>query len=177
MKNEFQVKGDETIIFLKKKDGTVLETFIDTEDLELLKELRNTWCAQWDPKGQTYYAYGWNPKTKKHIKLHRLLMKNPKGLVVDHINRSTLDNRKNNLRIVTQRENIHNQKNLSKVNKSGVKGVSWDKFHGKWRAQISVNKRVINLGRFSDIKEAQVAYLEAKEKYHQKTKEETENDN
>ncbi len=52
---------------------------------------------------------------KRTVSLHRLLMGEPKGMQVDHINGNTLDNRRSNLRVVTASEN---QKN-GKVHRAG----------------------------------------------------------
>lgn len=77
----------------------------------------------------------------------------PDGMEIDHINHDRLDNRIENLRIVSRQEN---SVNLSKRidNTSGIVGVSWSKRMGKWRARISVNKKEISLGFFSDINDA-----------------------
>lgn len=45
----------------------------------------------------------------KKVYLHRLIMGNPDGLVVDHLNQQTLDNRRENLQVVTQKENLANR--------------------------------------------------------------------
>lgn len=68
----------------------------------------------------------------------------PDGMEIDHINHDRLDNRIENLRIVSRQEN---SVNLSKRidNTSGIVGVSWSKRMGKWRARISVNKKEISL--------------------------------
>jgi hypothetical protein len=61
----------------------------------------------------------------KRIFMHREVMNCPVGMVVDHINHDTLDNRKENLRVVTQRQNLANRhpgKELSDT-KSGLVGV------------------------------------------------------
>ncbi len=73
--------------------------------------------------------------------------------MIDHINGIKTDNRIENLRVVSIFEN---QQNVSrrKTNKSGVTGVCWDSANGKWRAQLSVNKQRVNLGRFADFEEA-----------------------
>ena len=56
----------------------------------------------------------------------------PKDLVVDHINHNPLDNRRCNLRVVTDIQNKQNRKD----NTSGILGV--DKYKGKWRSQLQV---------------------------------------
>jgi len=46
-------------------------------------------------------------------------------------------------------------------NKAGKKGVSFDKFRRKWRAQIKKNGKVKNLGRFETVEAAHAAYVSA----------------
>lgn len=64
-----------------------------------------------------------------------------------------MDNRKNNLRIVTQKVNSRNRK-PSKNNKSGVTGVCYNKLRNKWEAQIKANGRTRYLGLFDELQEA-----------------------
>lgn len=54
---------------------------------------------------------------------------------LDHINGNSLDNRICNLREVTQAQNLWNAKKSSR-NKSGVKGVSYAKAEGNWKASL-----------------------------------------
>ena len=72
---------------------------------------------------------------------------------VDHINRDGCDNRIVNLREVTPREQSANT-GLSRANTSGVKGVSFLKDRGKWRASANIDGRKVNLGTFFDINDA-----------------------
>lgn len=83
---------------------------------------------------------------------------------IDHINGVKTDNRIVNLREAT---NAQNGKNLpiSKRNKSGVVGVSFDAVNNKWRATIKVNFKQINLGRFKKFEEAVAARQKAENKY------------
>jgi AP2 domain len=76
---------------------------------------------------------------------------------IDHENRDKCDARRQNLREATTSQNKRNQ-GLTTLNKSGLKGVSWDKSKGKWKAQISARGRVENLGRFTCKFEAAKAY-------------------
>ena len=72
---------------------------------------------------------------------------------VDHINRDGCDNRIVNLREVTPREQSMNT-GLSSANTSGVKGVSFLKDKGKWRASINIDGRKTNLGTFVELSDA-----------------------
>jgi hypothetical protein len=106
----------------------------------------------------------------KIYKAHRLIWaivhgELPKGHI-DHINGNRSDNRIQNLRVVTQQQNSHNQQNINKRNKSGFRGVCWNRKSSKWQASISVNSKTIYIGVFSTPENAHLAYLNAKKVYH-----------
>ena len=77
--------------------------------------------------------------------------------LIDHINNNSLDNRIENLRILTAQENQFN---------SRAKGYTWNKKMNKWQAQIMISRKMTYLGAFTEEADAKNAYLEAKEKYH-----------
>jgi hypothetical protein len=79
---------------------------------------------------------------------------------VDHIDGNGLNNSFANLRLVTQHENLKNQR-LRKDNTSGVCGVTWDASAQKWHAQIGVSGKSRSLGRFADFEQAVRARADA----------------
>ena len=85
---------------------------------------------------------------------------------IDHINGIRDDNRISNLREATSAEN-HQNRCKRRDNSSGYLGVSREKSQGKYRAQIRVNGKQINLGYFADKEDAKQAYLDAKANLHQ----------
>lgn len=87
--------------------------------------------------------------------MHKMVL--PFGSTVDHRSRNKLDNRKTNLRFCNHSQNGANQE-IRVSNGTGFKGVVWDKARNKYRAQIQVNQRMKNLGRFSTPEEAAAAY-------------------
>jgi hypothetical protein len=74
------------------------------------------------------------------------------GLVTDHIDRDPLNNRRENIRHVTQRLNTHNRATVG-----DVPGVSWNKARHKWVARISVGLCTRHLGIFADHRAAVAA--------------------
>jgi len=94
------------------------------------------------------------------MRMHRQILRASPGDQTDHINRNKLDNRRCNLRLCTNWQNMCNRKKMSN-NKSGFKGVTWNKKDKKWGAHIRANKRYVWLGYFTDKEEAARKYNEA----------------
>jgi hypothetical protein len=80
-------------------------------------------------------------------------MGEPEGLLVDHKNHDTLDNRRCNLRICTRSQN---QANALKRPNSRFKGLK--RAGKKWKAEIQCDKRTYSLGTFDNEIQAALAY-------------------
>lgn len=93
----------------------------------------------------------------------------PDGMYVDHINQCKTDNRMCNLRLVLPQESSTNMP-IRSNNTTGVVGVSRGKNGKGFRAYITVNKRLINLGTYPTLTEAARARNAAEEKYGFKSK-------
>lgn len=108
---------------------------IDDDDYEIVKDV--SWRVFKRNDRRTKYARGWakvNGKFKS-ILLHRMILGLPHydKRQADHINGDGLDNRRENLRICTNRQNAQNRKKRQGC-LSKFKGVVR---HGKkWRVQI-----------------------------------------
>lgn len=83
---------------------------------------------------------------------------------IDHIDGDRANNRADNLREVTHKEN-HRNKSMPSNNTSGVMGVNWNKRLCRWKATIRVNGRVIYLGWFAHIEDAAAARTDALIRY------------
>lgn len=118
-------------------------------------------------KDERHYTGYWvctleGKKLKNHNIMYQMynnLEEIPANLVVDHINRNSEDNSINNLRLVTQTENIWNSR-IQKNNTSGHKGVHWYERNNKWGVRVSHNHKRIFLGLFSDFEKAVAVYEE-----------------
>ena len=140
-----------------------LTTLVDDDDYDKLIELGATWYAS-ARFGRTYAACH-GPKESQNGKLlymHRFIMSPPEDMVVDHKNKCGLDNRKQNLRVVTKSQNLHNRK-LNRNNTSGYIGVALCKDTNKWRATIMIERQRYHLGRFDSLEAANAARRLAKE--------------
>ena len=83
---------------------------------------------------------------------------------IDHINGIRYDNRLVNLRSVDRSTNNKNSKRQTN-NVSGVTGVNFDKFTGRWLVRASIDGKAVNLGRY-DTKEEAITVRKAAEKRH-----------
>lgn len=127
-------------------------TLVDDEDYDYLNRWK--WYESWNH----YVVRGeYNGGNYKTIRMHRVIMNTPKGLVTDHINRDTLDNRRSNLRICNKSINGLNR-GPQKNNTTGFKGVTFEKQTRKYVARISINRLNVTLGRFKTPEEASKAY-------------------
>lgn len=138
---------------------------LDKEDYENLKKFK--W--HYGEYGKTGYAKRliWDKKNKKSkiVRMHHFVLPLRKGYMVDHINGNGIDNRRNNLRLVTKSQNMMNS-GVRKNSTTKVTGVSWHKQIKRWRAYISINKKQISLGTYLSLEEAIKARLNGENKFH-----------
>lgn len=117
-------------------------------------------CDITQPAGKLHKATGYKRVSIGNAKVreHRIVWEMfngpiPEGYEIDHINHIRSDNRLENLRLVTRKVNMRNTSKRSD-NTSGCVGVGWDNCTGKWKAQIQVDGKNINLGRYTEMFDA-----------------------
>ena len=151
--NKYDLTNNYGICYLT---DTGLKTYFDLEDYNLIKDI--LWKTD-----ECGYARGYDVKTKRLVRMHKIITDTDENTVIDHINRDKLDNRKENFRYATKSENRINSKTRID-NVSGIQGVRFEE--GKWRVRISVNGRYVHLGMFDDFEEAVKTRLKAEKKYY-----------
>lgn len=140
--NEYDLSGDFGVGYTS---NTNKPFYFDLEDYDIIKnylwrENDNGYCI----------AQLRKQNSRKYIRLHRLIMSAPDSKQVDHINHNTLDNRKQNLRIVSNQENCFNK---------DVEGVYWDSTKSKWVGALTCNG-VKHQRRFQEYEDAKAYRLE-----------------
>jgi hypothetical protein len=139
------------------------EAVIDAADLAIVGH--DNWYAM--AGGRPVYAARKETRGGKHqaVLMHRVLMDAAGTHDVDHRDCDGLNNRRSNLRVCSRSENMRNMA-APRHNRSGVKGVSWCADRGKWLAQIKVDGKAVNLGRFDSMEAAQAAYANGAAVHH-----------
>jgi len=155
--NVITIEGLVATIHVDSKRHGHIEVLIDASSIE--KVCDYPWHV--GKRGHVLYA-STNIKRPdggyKTLLLHHLVAgRPPTGHVIDHISRDALDNRAANLRFVTVQGNQFN---------TSARGYTWNKYHGKFRAQIVLDRKQTYLGLFDTAEEAHAAYLSAKKVLH-----------
>ncbi len=122
---------------------------VDDADYEWLNQYK--WHAR---RGRSTVYVGRCIK-RKIVHMHREILQPSAYLFVDHINQNGLDNRRCNLRIVT---NTQNQWNCSRK----ISGAYWHKHNKKWAAKVRHNGKEVWLGYYTLRQDAEAAYLKTK---------------
>lgn len=132
---------------------------VDDADYDELSKYK--WHAQKEYRSGTFYAARYirlSAGKYTQISMHRQILglEYKDGLQIDHINRNPLDNRRRFLRVCTQSKNMMNRR--GKQGSSQYKGVYFDKYHKKWRAEIRLAGVGSFLGYFDFEEDAAEAY-------------------
>lgn len=142
---------------------------VSDEDFEKIAQYR--WFCQVATDGLKYASRSVNFKdsegkrTCRSIQMHHMILPKKDGFRVDHRNRNGLDNRRENLRYATNRQNRANSK-VNKDNRAGLKGVSYRPEKSKcnpWYAAIAtgIKNKKRHLGCFPTSEQAHAAYCAA----------------
>jgi hypothetical protein len=136
--------------------------YVDNIDKDLeeykwctIKQGNRCWYAIRGIKVESY----WTTERMHRAILERIIGKQLlETIAIDHINHDGLDNRRKNLRIATKSENnMNTPKRIAKTT-SKYKGVTWNKQHNKWQAQIRVNNKHIHIGYYKNEEDAAREY-------------------
>lgn len=129
-------------------------TLVDDKVYELI--MQNKWYM-------SSSGYAVRQEKRKNIYMHRVILKAPEGLCVDHRNGDKLDNRKGNIRICTIKQNNSNRVKTPTVTSPRFKGARIKK--GRWISFITINGNHKHLGNYSSEEEAAYKYNLAAKKY------------
>lgn len=159
---KIRVVGDAAFVPLTKRYSHLPQRFtlVDIEDVDRVAQTK--WYAA--NGGKRLYAHATNIKrlAKHHALLHAYILRVEPGQRVDHISGDSLDNRKQNLRLITASQNAQNARRPTFPGKtSRFKGVCWSRTEGRWRARITLNGASEDIGAFDDEEAAARAYDEA----------------
>lgn len=144
-----------TLLLRRYKGKPPVPVLLDDEDYDSVA------CYPWY---LNYHGYIAGKVNGGCVYLHRFLMGEPSGKVIDHINGNKQDNRRCNLRICTVKENVRNARR-PKNNTSGYTGVTYRKHKDRYLANIMVDRKQIHLGYYKTPEEAIAARKAGEQKY------------
>lgn len=116
------------------------------------------WCAV---RGNGHF-YATRRDGKRTLKMHRAITDAPAGLFVDHINGDSLDNRRSNLRVVSQSANAGNRAGAQSNSSTGILGVFRHNRDGKYIVRLKCAGTLHYYGCFGCINTAAVVAYKAR---------------
>lgn len=141
-------------------------TLVDDDVYDSLSRFK--WYARRSPFALKDFWYAIRRVPRKNgggfLRMHRVITEAKPGKFVDHINHNGLDNRRENLRICSHKENTQNQL-VHRDNATGKKGVGVSHGKTKFRARIRIDGALVHLGYFRSLEEAARAYDDAAKKH------------
>lgn len=151
--------GDNHAVIIVRSKGERLSVLVDYDDLPALRKL--TWGVK------NGYAHN---KHKEHgrfvsLYMHHLLLQRvgaSDGMVIDHINRNQLDNRRSNLRVV---EYGMNCRNAVLKSQSGLRGAYYSKQKNAYVAKVNHHDKDVYLGTYQSAEDAHAASIAYLRKY------------
>jgi hypothetical protein len=144
--------------------GSGIFAIVEQRDYYRVKKLN--WSI--GGKGNCIYAVHYEKVESGNVirvHMHRFIMGEPAGKLVDHHNSNKLDNRRGNLRIASYSENNSNRQKKQGTSSQYI-GVHLNKKTGRWIAQIRIDGKSTHLGSFASEADAARAYDRAAKKYH-----------
>jgi len=95
-----------------------------------------------------------------HLVARYFIGKRPEGLVIDHIDRNSLNNSISNLRMATRSQNCINKKKRINTYSTYV-GITYDKNKNNknWKAKVRINGKNKHIGNYNTEEEAYLAYI------------------
>ena len=140
-------------------------TIVDDEDYDNLMKCSWEWVpATGSAQGAGYAVRSGRKGESSLVQMHRdiLGLSRDDKVMVDHINRDSLDNRKENLRLADVQKNAFNKPKPIMDCTSQFKGVfmrqSGEVHRNKWTARIKFNGRHVELGVYDDEETAAGVY-------------------
>lgn len=88
------------------------------------------------------------------------------GMMIDHRCHNRTCVNPTHLRMVTPKQNMENRAGLARNNKSGVRGVHFYPSRGSWRATVGHNGRMVHVGYFASVAEAEGAVIAKRLELH-----------
>jgi len=154
MKNSYEVRGDDIVIFLPhRKLATVFETVISATDFDLvISSYSCTYHAAKSTNGKCFYVVG--KILKKQFFLHKRILGIGKECQGDHVDGDAFNNRRGNLRKLTPSGNCLAKRKGPRKLFDAPRGVFWVRSISKWEAKIEAKSGMIRLGYFTDPLEA-----------------------
>lgn len=145
-----QIRIDGALAYVPLSKGQ--EAIVDAADVALVEGVN--WNCH---KGYAVRCLHFPDGSRSTVYMHRVVNGTPSELFTDHIDGNKLNNCRANLRNATKKQNAANV-GLRSTNRSGFKGVSWNKRDGLWQAHIYQAGKRKFLGYYVTAEEAFAEY-------------------